>query len=168
MTTEPAGGGVLSRALGRVVSARAEIFKYAFVIVLALCVWEKMRADGAVAVTALQQKTIEDQQLQIGTLQGEKNTLSDQLADRNALIAQLEGSALADAERRGAQRARINAKKGELNNAVKDLRCACPGASGRILRGIEGIGTQSAPDCECPPGPADKPGGVQGTAGGRP
>lgn len=160
------GPGLLARVGAWFGASRMSLIGYAFFALLCFAGWEKMRADGA-------QAELKNAELQITTLteraqilEGEKAGLTRMLEDAKTKVDISEQAALADAERRGAQRARLEQKKGALNNELKAFKCGCPGASGRVLRELGQVATQAAgaAGCVCPGSAGSDAPGVQGNA----
>ena len=155
--TPPSGPGLVARLGGMLGPWKMSLIGYAFVALIVFAGWEKMRADAAHAEVkfAEQQITTLTERAQI--LEGEKAGLERMLEEAKTKVDLSEQAALADAERRGAQRVRLDQKKGALQDATKAFKCGCPGASGRVLRELGQVATQSAgaAGCVCPgsPGP---------------
>jgi hypothetical protein len=164
------GPGLLARVGGWFSASRMSLVGYAFFALVCLFGWEKMRADAAHAELKNAELQIETLTERAQVLEGEKAGLERMLEEANTKVDLSEQAALADAERRGAQRVRLDQKKGALQDATKAFKCGCPGASGRVLRELGQVATQSAgaAGCVCPgsPGP-DAPGLPRGAPEGK-
>lgn len=158
------GPGFFARVGGWFSASRMSLVGYAFFALVCLFGWEKMRADAAHAELKNAELQIETLTERAQVLEGEKAGLERMLEEAKTKVDLSEQAALADAERRGAQRVRLDQKKGALQDATKAFKCGCPGASGRVLRELGQVATQSAAaaGCVCPGDGSAAPGGVQG------